>query len=149
MTSAAKQKGSAAEREAASIINSVLGTDVKRNLEQSRGISTADIIVPFEGKIYFVEVKRRETLSRIAWFKQAESHAVGVPNGVPVVAYKQNRLPWKVYWRNPRHSKMEALLLTDWLAGLTMATKPKKGKLRLKRRSYRRTVDNTKTDGKG
>lgn len=133
MTSAAKQKGSAAEREAASIINSVLGTDVKRNLEQSRGISTADIIVPFKGKIYFVEVKRRETLSRIAWFKQAESHAVGVPNGVPVVAYKQNRQPWMCYWRSSK-GRMEAILLDDWLAGLTMATKPK-AKLRLKRRS--------------
>ena len=99
MSNPSKSKGSAAEREVAAIVSRVLGIHCERNLEQARGNNTADVSFEHRGRTFLLEVKRRETLSRGAWMRQAIGHAARRGGGVPVVVYRKSRQAWRAYLR--------------------------------------------------
>jgi len=83
-----RNKGAAAEREVAAILEAALGVPVKRKLGQARD-SGDDIQV---GRYRF-EVKRRETLAVDQWCAQVEKAA---GQDVPVVVYRRSHQPWRV-----------------------------------------------------
>ena len=117
MSNPSKNKGSSAERELAALLDAAFGDgsgSIQRNLEQSRGESTADIVFEYGSRTFLVEVKRRESLSRGMWFKQAEGHARKKGHGVPLVAYRKNRQGWRVFFRS-RNGMMD-LSLNGWTA---------------------------------
>ena len=87
---AAKAKGSSGERELAAILSKLLGCEIKRNLAlASRGEQTEDIRFSLGGRTYLVECKRRESLSRNSWFRQAEEHVARNGGGIPLVMYRR------------------------------------------------------------
>ena len=89
---AARAKGALAEREVLRLLGDELGEVLKRNLSQSRG-GGADCI---EVKGFAIEVKRREQLSRPAWWRQACEQAAEL--GVePMLLYRRNREPWQAF----------------------------------------------------
>lgn len=89
----ARSKGSSGERQAAELLMqwARLGghrIKVERNLEQSRA-GGADLLgVP----AMTIEVKRCETLSIPAWWRQVL--AATPPGSTPLLMYRQNRSPW-------------------------------------------------------
>jgi len=63
----------------------------ERNLDQVRnGGSDINEVAPF-----MFEVKRCEALTKRDWWVQVKKAANTVPGSIPVVAYRQNRKPWK------------------------------------------------------
>ena len=98
MSNPSKAKGSAAERDVAGLVSSGLGVVCERNLEQARGNKTADVVFVFGGETYLLEVKRRESMSRGAWMKQAIEHADRLGHGMPLVVYRKNRQRWRAYF---------------------------------------------------
>ena len=127
MSNPSKNKGSAAEREVATLLSEALGTEIKRNIAASRGDETEDIRFQHNGKTYLVEVKRRENLSKGAWLKQAEKHAKRNGTGIPVVVYRKNREPWHVHWRIKNGSAM-TLPFDLWVKHVLHVKKPKENK---------------------
>lgn len=88
----ARNKGSAAEREVAAILESALGIRIRRKLGQAR--DGGDDI---EVGVYRIEVKRRETLAMDAWCKQVEDATPA--SQVPLVIYRRSHQPWRVVVR--------------------------------------------------
>ena len=84
-----RNKGAAAERELANILQEHLGFAVKRKLGQARD-GGDDIQVQH----FRIEVKRRERLEVVKWCEQVQA-ATG-DGEVPVVAFRQNGEPWRV-----------------------------------------------------
>ena len=85
-----KTKGASAERELAHLLETALGADFTRNLEQCRG-GGVDLLcenIPWLA----LEVKRRETLAIGEWWRQAQRQAKA--DQIPALAYRQNRRPW-------------------------------------------------------
>lgn len=94
MGKAQRNKGAAAEREVAAIINDRLGTDLRRT-PLSGGMTWKGDIRGWDRM--HVEVKRQERLSIPAWVKQAEDDC---PEGdIPLVVFRQSREPWRVVIR--------------------------------------------------
>mgnify|MGYP000553528727 CR=1 FL=1 len=90
MGAAQRRKGASAERELANLLADRLGESVVRNLEQTRSGGHDLIGVdPFA-----IEVKRCETLSIPAWWRQACAQCDA--GQVPVLAYRQSRRPWAI-----------------------------------------------------
>jgi len=88
-----RAKGAAGEREFADWLQRVLRLEIKpqRNLEQVRS-GGADIVdVP----PFLFEVKRCEQLSLRSWWLQVKTASESHLDSVPVVAYRQNRQPWR------------------------------------------------------
>ena len=83
-----RNKGAGAEREFTAIVNAALGTNVARKLGQAR--EGGDDV---QLGNYRIEVKRRETLSIMAWCRQVE--ACCKAGEVPVVAFRQNSQEWR------------------------------------------------------
>jgi hypothetical protein len=86
-----RNKGATAEREVAAIINSWLGTDMRRT-PLSGGMQWKGDIQGWDG--VHVEVKRCERLSIPAWCRQAEADCPG--GSIPLVVYRSSREPWRV-----------------------------------------------------
>lgn len=87
-----RAKGAAGEREFCRWLQKVLDLDETptRNLEQTRE-GGADIL----GVEPFVfEIKRCEGLKKQDWWLQVKAASTG-EDDVPVVAYRQNRQPWR------------------------------------------------------
>jgi Holliday junction resolvase len=84
-----RSKGARGERELARLLADELGTDITRNLLQTRE-GGHDL----EGLPFALEVKRQETLNINAWWRQAvaQAEASGLS---PALAYRQSRKPWK------------------------------------------------------
>lgn len=85
-----RNKGATAERELCRLLSEHLGTGVVRNLEQSRsGGHDLNGVGPFA-----LEVKRQESLSLSAWWRQAvmQAERCGLR---PALAFRQNRRPWR------------------------------------------------------
>ena len=100
--SRSKAKGGMGEREVASILSSALDKNIQRNLAASRGEETADIIFNYNNTTWLIEVKRRERLSKPAWYKQALSHRAKLGYGIPILVYRKNREPWTAYWKTQK-----------------------------------------------
>ncbi len=96
-----RNKGQRGEREFASVVESwsipvldALGNaeaiKMKRNLVQSREGGHDLVGIDWLA----VEVKRHETLSLPAWWRQTVDQAERI-GGIPFLAYRQNRTPWR------------------------------------------------------
>jgi hypothetical protein len=90
MGSFAKNKGANGEREAAKWLAKWLQLKEvpDRNLEQVRS-GGHDLLVP----PFVIEVKRCETISKAAWWKQVV--AATKEGQCSVVMYRRNRQPWR------------------------------------------------------
>lgn len=87
-----RTKGSRGEREFLSLLGEELGELLTRNLSQTREGGADCICV----KGWAIEVKRHESLSRPAWWRQAVEQAARL--GVqPMLAYRRSREPWRVW----------------------------------------------------
>lgn len=87
-----RNKGAQAERELAAYLSDALGIEIKRKLDQARE-GGDDLQV---GR-FRIEVKRRETLAIPQWIRQIENCTE--EGEVPVVAFRQNKQPWRVVIR--------------------------------------------------
>lgn len=94
----AKAKGADGERELASLLtgwaaSSGVRLDLSRNLEQTR--SGGHDLMGLEEYGMAVEVKRVEAMNMNGWWKQATRQAIAAGNLTPVLAWRQNRKPWR------------------------------------------------------
>jgi hypothetical protein len=114
MVNSAKQKGSGGELELASLLTgyaAVIGVPLTltRNLDQSR--NGGHDILGLEKYKLAVEVKRVEILAVEVWWRQAEESA-RVLGFVPVLAYRQNRTPWRFRIRGWVYPCQTAMVVT-------------------------------------
>lgn len=86
-------KGAEGEREFCRYLQEVLElqTTPERNLDQVRN-GGADVC---EVSPFLFEVKRCEALAKRDWWVQVMKAARQNPGSIPVVAYRQNRKPWR------------------------------------------------------
>ena len=82
-----RSKGAQGERELANELTAELGVKVARNLLQVREGG-----YDLKGLPIALEVKRQESLNLKAWWGQTIDQAGEL---LPVLAYRQNRKPWK------------------------------------------------------
>jgi len=128
----AKAKGATAERELAAILTAWataagIPIDLMRNLEQTR--SGGHDLVGTEPYGIAIEVKRVEALAMPAWWRQATRQAAAA-NCAPVLAWRQNRKPWRFrvlafVWpcNEPLVLDMDAVEFRKWfLSKLVVAT---------------------------
>lgn len=94
----AKAKGASGERELAALLTAwaaEIGMEVqlKRNLEQVRG--GGHDLVGLEAYGLATEVKRVESKAINTWWAQAVRQAKQAGGITPVLAWRQNRQPWR------------------------------------------------------
>lgn len=87
-----RNKGAQAERELAAYLSDALGIEIKRKLDQAREGGDDLQVGQFR-----IEVKRRETLAIPQWVRQIEECTE--EGEVPVVAFRQNKQPWRIVIR--------------------------------------------------
>lgn len=90
MSRMSRDKGAAAERELCKLLTGELGITVRRNVDQARAGGADCLEIPG----FAVECKRREALSRPAWWAQAVEQGAKV-NAEPIVFYRRSREPWR------------------------------------------------------
>lgn len=90
MSALSRRKGARAENELCKLLSDELGIEVKRNVDQARNGGADCLELPG----FAVEIKRREALSRPAWWAQAveQGRRVGAE---PIVWYRRSREPWR------------------------------------------------------
>ncbi len=98
-----RNKGAAGEREFLRLLGAELGEMLTRNLQQTRG-GGADCLVV---KGWAIEVKRCESLSRPAWWRQAVEQAE-LEGVQPMLAYRRSREPWRVWIKEGHDITVEA-----------------------------------------
>ena len=87
-----KHKGKRGEQELSNIL---LGIDPGLNSRGDVHSQGSDLLILYEGTpCLSIEIKRHETLAFNSWWQQAARQA-GDHGAIPVVAYRQNRKPWK------------------------------------------------------
>lgn len=86
-----RNKGARGERELAKLLGEAMGADLTRNLNQWRegGPDLLSAALPWLA----LEVKRCETVTLGAWWRQATAQAT--PGQIPALAYRQSRRPWQ------------------------------------------------------
>lgn len=120
----AKAKGANAERELAALLTEWAtevgkGLGLKRNLEQTRG--GGHDLAGLEAYSLAVECKRQETLALGTWWRQAVEQGEKA-KATPVLAWRQNRKPWRFrirIWCWPCHSRqldvdLDAAEFKEW-----------------------------------
>ncbi len=90
MGKASREKGRRAEIEVLKLLSDELGERYTRNVDQARE-GGADCI---QIRGFAVEVKRRETLSRPAWWAQTVQQAQALQLE-PILFYRRSREPWQ------------------------------------------------------
>lgn len=90
MGASQRTKGAAGERELCKMLSDELGITIKRNVDQARAGGADCLELPG----FAIECKRREMLSRPAWWKQAVEQGQKV-GAEPIVWYRQSRKPWR------------------------------------------------------
>lgn len=87
-----RNKGAGGEREVLRLLGQELGVMLQRNITQTRG-GGADCL---EVTGFAIEVKRQESLSRPAWWRQAceQAHRAGAE---PMLLYRRNREQWRAF----------------------------------------------------
>ena len=131
----AKAKGANGERELAALLiewaaGIGLGLELKRNLEQTRG--GGHDLVGLEDFGMAVECKRQEALALGSWWAQTIRQAEKA-GCLPVLAWRQNRRPWRFRiraWVHPCHRQLDIDLEADefraWFQS-TLAAGPRSG----------------------
>lgn len=87
-----RRKGAAAEREALLLLSKELGTELRRNLQQTREGGADCLMV----KGFAIEIKRQEQLRRPSWWRQAVTQAE-MAGAEPMLLYRRNREPWRAW----------------------------------------------------
>lgn len=87
---ASRAKGQRGEREALKALGDELGAILTRNLQQTRE-GGADCL---QVKGFAIEIKRKESLARPTWWRQACDQAERV-GAEPMVLYRRNREQWQ------------------------------------------------------
>ena len=95
MSASQRRKGAVGERQFLKALGDELGYVLQRNLQQTREGGADCLCV----KGWAIEVKRQESLSRPAWWRQAVEQAERA-GAQPMLAYRRNREPWRV-WIKP------------------------------------------------
>ena len=91
MSAMQRRKGQSGERELFGLLSDLLGTCVRRNVDQARAGGADGLDVPG----WAIEVKRREGGFKAAWWDQAVQQ--GEDSGRrPALAYRASRQPWRV-----------------------------------------------------
>ena len=105
MGKASRTKGARGEREFLHLLGDELGESLTRNLQQTRegGADCLQVVG------WAIEVKRCERLSRPKWWAQAVEQAERA-GAQPMLAYRQNRQPWRVMCAWPRSTVREMSL---------------------------------------
>lgn len=85
---ASREKGARAERELANLLAEHLPLEIRRNLIQYQTGG-----MDLSGLPWSIEVKRHETLSIPAWWRQTVTQSIG--GDPPVLAYRPSRKPWR------------------------------------------------------
>ena len=91
MSASQRDKGQRGERELFGILSDLLGTCVRRNVDQARKGGADGLDVPG----WAIEVKRHETGFRGEWWSQAIDQAQR-HDRAPALAYRASRQPWRV-----------------------------------------------------
>jgi Holliday junction resolvase len=94
MSRMSRTKGAAAERELCKLLSDELGVMVRRNVDQARS-GGADCL-QVDG--FAIEVKRRETLARPTWWRQAVEQGAKA-SAEPMVFFRRNGEPWQALIR--------------------------------------------------
>lgn len=86
-----RRKGQSGERELFGLLSDLLGTCVRRNVDQARAGGADGLDVPG----WAIEVKRQEGGFKAAWWDQAVKQG-GDSGRRPALAYRASRQPWRV-----------------------------------------------------
>jgi len=86
-----RSKGARGERELFGLLSDLLGTCVRRNVDQARKGGADGLDVPG----WAIEVKRHESGFRSEWWAQAINQARQAGRR-PALAYRASRQPWRV-----------------------------------------------------
>lgn len=92
MSASQRAKGQRGEREFFGLMSDLLGSCVRRNVDQVRNGGADGLDVPG----WAIEVKRHETGFREAWWGQAVYQAAAAGDRMPALAYRASRQPWRV-----------------------------------------------------
>lgn len=92
MSAMQRNKGARAEREVLRLLGDLLGVELQRNLQQTRE-GGADCLQVWG---FAIEIKRQESLSRPAWWKQAREQADRAA-GEPMLLYRRSREKWRAW----------------------------------------------------
>ena len=111
MSKASRDKGARAEREVLHLLGDELGIELTRNLQQTRE-GGADCLAVWG---WAIEIKRQESLSRPAWWRQAVRQAAGI--GEPMLLYRRNREPWQA-WIHTRDGDYREGTLLDAVSAI-------------------------------
>ncbi len=90
MGAAERRKGKVAELEVAALLKAHgFPDELARNLSQAQ---PGGSVIDLKGTQLVLQVKRRESLALASWLRQTREGADG---GIPCVAYRKNRTPWR------------------------------------------------------
>ena len=92
MSAMQRRKGAAAEREVLKLLGAELGQSLSRNLQQTRE-GGADCLCVWG---WAIEIKRQESLSRPAWWRQACEQAQRA-GAEPLLLYRRSREAWTAW----------------------------------------------------
>jgi len=107
MSAMQRRKGAQAEREVLRLLGEELGQQLQRNLSQTREGGADCICV----RGYAIEVKRQESLSRPAWWRQACQQAARL-QVEPLLLYRRSREQWTA-WIHTRDGQWREGTLID------------------------------------
>lgn len=92
MSAMQRRKGAQGEREVLKLLGLELGEIFTRNLEQTRSGGADCLCV----KGWAIEIKRQESLSRPAWWRQACEQAKRA-GAEPMLLYRRNGEKWQAF----------------------------------------------------
>jgi len=91
MSASQRNKGQQGEREAFRILSDLLGTMVRRNVDQARSGGADGMDIPG----WAIEVKRQEVERIPEWWLQTVQQALDAARR-PALVYRVSRQPWRV-----------------------------------------------------
>lgn len=107
MSAMQRRKGAAAEREVLRLLSDELGQSLTLNLQQTRE-GGADCITV---RGFAIEVKRQESLSRPAWWRQSCEQAARI-GAESMLLYRRSREQWTA-WIHTRDGQWRESTLID------------------------------------
>lgn len=117
MSAMQRRKGAQGEREVLKLLGLELGEIFTRNLEQTRSGGADCLCV----KGWAIEIKRQESLSRPAWWRQACKQAER-EGAEPMLLYRRSREPWTAWihtsggnWREGTLADAASAIREKWL----------------------------------
>lgn len=116
MSASQMNKGQRGERELFGLLSDLLGTCVRRNVDQARNGGADGLDVPG----WAIECKRVESGFRSEWWAQAVEQAAESGDRMPALAYRASRQPWRV--RVYLHDVAHGMACSDAWVEMTLET---------------------------